>query len=86
MQMAQVIGRATATVRHKSLGSVKLLICQTMGVDKKPTGDPLIAVDRLGAGAGDIVLISSDGLGLRELLGDNSSPARWWVQGLVDQK
>ncbi len=84
--MALVIGRATATVRHKSLAGVKLLICQTLGVDKKPNGDPVIAVDRLGAGAGDTVLISSDGLGLRELLGDNSSPARWWVQGLVDPK
>ncbi len=86
MQMAAVIGRATATVRHKSLAAVKLLICQPLGVDKKPNGDPIIVVDRLGAGAGDTVLISSDGLGLRELLGDNSSPARWWVQGLVDQK
>lgn len=84
MQIAIVQGRATSTVKHKSLAATRLLVCQPLGVDGKDNGDPVLAVDKLGAGAGDKVIISSDGLGLRELLGDQTSPARWWTMGIVD--
>ncbi|MCE9590410.1 MAG: EutN/CcmL family microcompartment protein [Planctomycetes bacterium] len=84
MQLAIVKGRATSTVKHKSLAAVRLLICQPLGVDATAYGDPVLAVDKLGAGAGDKVVITSDGLGLRELLGDGNSPARWWTLGIVD--
>ena len=85
MQLAVVQGRATTTVRHCSLASVKLLICQPLGGDRQPSGDPVLAIDKLGAGAGDEVLLTSDGLGLRELLNNNTSPARWWTLGIVDE-
>ena len=84
MQLALVEGRATSTVKHKSLAAARLLVCQPLGVEGKPNGDPVLAVDKLGAGAGDKVLISSDGLGLRELVKDNNCPARWWTIGIVD--
>ncbi|MCX5661700.1 MAG: EutN/CcmL family microcompartment protein [Planctomycetota bacterium] len=84
MQLAIVQGRATTTVRHKSLAGVKLLVCSLLDVAGKPSGDPVLAVDRLGAGAGDKVILTSDGLGLRDLLKDNNSPARWWTMGIVD--
>lgn len=84
MQLALVQGRATSTVKHRSLAGVKLLVCLMIGADGKPSGDPVLAVDRLGAGLGDTVMLSSDGLGLRELLKDANSPARWWTLGIVD--
>lgn len=84
MQLAFVQGRATSTVKHRSLDGVKLLVCQPMDMAHKFSGDPVLVVDQLGAGAGDVVMISSDGLGLREILKDEQSPARWWVQGIVD--
>ena len=31
------------------------------------------------------VMITSDGLGLREMLKDDTSPARWWTLGIIDQ-
>jgi len=85
MQLAQVKGRATTTVRHPSLSGVKLLVCQLLGNEKQTVSDPVIAVDRLGAGRGDFVILTSDGLGLRELLGDETSPARWWTLGIADE-
>ena len=85
MQLAVVTGRATSTVRHESLAGVKLLVCQPLGRHGKAHGDPVLAVDRLGAGRGDRVVITSDGLGLRELLNDPTSPARWWTLGIVDE-
>jgi len=84
MQLALVTGRATSTVRHASLAGRKLLVCSMLDVNRKPTGDPVLAVDRLGAGRGDTVILTSDGLGLRELLNDDNSPARWWTLGIVD--
>ena len=84
MQLAIVKGRATSTVKHASLAKQKLLIVQPLGVGDKPNGDPVIAVDQLGAGRGDKVIISSDGLGLRQMLKNDQSPARWWTTGIVD--
>ena len=85
MQLALVQGRATSTVKHPSLAGWKLLICQLLGNESQPVGDPVLAVDRLGAGAGDRVILTSDGQGLRELLKSDTSPARWWTMGIVDE-
>ena len=84
MQLAIVQGRVTSTVKHPSLAGRKLLVCQFLGADGQPEGDPVLALDQLGAGAADRVILTSDGLGLRELLSDNTSPARWWTLGIVD--
>ena len=85
MQLAIVQGRATSTVKHRSLQKQKLLICQLLNNENEPAGDPVLAVDSLGAGAGDRVILTSDGLGLRDLLNDNNSPARWWTLGIADE-
>jgi ethanolamine utilization protein EutN len=85
MQMAIVKGHATSTVKHPSLEGAKLLVCQLLGNERQPVGDPILALDRIGAGRGDLVTITSDGLGLRELLNCNNSPARWWTLGIVDE-
>ena len=84
MQLALVQGRATTTVRHRSLRGQKLLVCQQLDIEGAPGGDPVLAVDQIGAGPGDVVIISSDGLGLREMLDDINSPVRWWTLGIVD--
>ncbi|MDP6153702.1 MAG: EutN/CcmL family microcompartment protein [Phycisphaeraceae bacterium] len=85
MQQAIVKGRVTSVVKHESLARWRLLICQPLGVSDQPSGDPLLAVDQLGAGSGDRVLISSDGRGMREMLQNGNSPARWWTIGIVDE-
>lgn len=85
MQLAVVTGRATSTVKHASLAGWRLLVCRMLGNTGQTTGDPVLVLDRLGAGRGDRVIITSDGLGLRELLGHDNSPARWWTLGIADE-
>lgn len=85
MQLAQVKGHATSTVKHPSLASRRLLICQPTGAGGQASGDPVLAVDRLGAGRGDRVILTSDGIGLRLLLNDRTSPVRWWTLAIVDE-
>ena len=62
MQLGLVIGTATSTVKHPSMQGWKLLVVQFYENDgRKPDGEPVLAVDRLGAGFGDKVVLSSDG-------------------------
>jgi ethanolamine utilization protein EutN len=85
MFAGRVIGSATATVKHPSMEGWKLLLVQPYGPDgRTPDGDPMLAVDALGAGIGEKVIISSDGKGTRELLGCENTPVRWSVIGIAD--
>ena len=85
MQCGRVVGTATSTVRHPSLQGWKLLVVQPYLTDEvTPDGDPLLAIDAQGAGRGDIVMISSDGRGTRELVNDETTPIRWSVLGICD--
>jgi len=85
MQTGQVIGNAAATVKHPSMEGWKPLVVQPYGPDgRAPDGDPILAVDALGAGTEDIVIISSDGKGTQQLLRSQTTPVRWSVIGVVD--
>ena len=83
MQLGLVVGTATATRKHASLEGAKLLIVQALAADgRTPDGEPVLAVDQLGAGRGETVMISSDGRFTRELLDSDTTPVRWSVIGI----
>jgi|SRR5947209_14532641 len=84
MQLATVIGHATSTIKHPSLVGWKLVIVQPLGATRDPEADPVVAVDKFNAGAGQNVIISSDGKGAREYVGNEKSPVRWFVVGIED--
>ena len=85
MLKGRVIGNATSTVKHSTMGGWKLLVVQPLlSDDQSADGDPILAVDPLGAGAGEIVMISSDGKATRELMQADNTPVRWSVVGIVD--
>jgi ethanolamine utilization protein EutN len=85
MVLGMVIGHATATVKHASLTGLHLPLVQVLDSGRKPEGDVLLAVDRYGAGKGQIVILNSDGKGAREYVGNEKSPARWFVVGIAEQ-
>jgi ethanolamine utilization protein EutN len=85
MQNALVIGTATSTVKHRSMQRCKLLVVQPLMIDgQQPDGFPLLAVDMLGAGRGDLVMITSDGRYMRDMLQADATPVRWSVIGICD--
>ncbi len=55
MQIAKVIGTVVSTVKNESLNGRKLLIVQTVDPDLKPKGAPMVALDAVGAGVGELV-------------------------------
>jgi ethanolamine utilization protein EutN len=85
MQIGLVIGTATSTVKHPSMRGQKLLVVQPLMADGRSTdGDPQIAVDAVGAGRGERVMITSDGRYTRELLKADATPVRWSVIAISD--
>jgi ethanolamine utilization protein EutN len=85
MQLGTVIGHATSTVKHPSFVGWRLVVVQPLNAERKAEADPVVAVDRFGAGAGQTVILNSDGKAAREYVGDEKSPARWFVIGTVDE-
>jgi len=55
MNMAKVIGTIWATQKHHSLESKKLQIIQPYDLEFRKLGDPVVAVDTVGAGQGEFV-------------------------------
>jgi len=85
VQLARIIGTATATVKHPSLAGARLLVGQPLLADRRTAdGDPQLAVDTVAAGAGDVVVITSDGRLLRDVLHSEATPARWSTIALLD--
>lgn len=85
MLVGRVVGNAVSTVKHPSMQGWKLLVVQPLlAGDRSPDGDPVLAVDSLGAGTGEKVMITSDGRSTQELLASNTTPVRWAVIGIVD--
>jgi ethanolamine utilization protein EutN len=85
MQLGTVIGYATSTIKHPSLQGWRMAVVQMLNAVRKPEADPVLAVDKLNAGVGQTVIINSDGKGARDLVGDEKSPVRWFVIGILDQ-
>ena len=55
MQLARIIGTVVATIKNESLEGRKLLVIQSLNKDLEPQGKPMVAVDSVGAGVGELV-------------------------------
>lgn len=84
MQLGRVVGHAVSSVKHASLKGWRLLLVQPLAPDGTEDGEPLLVIDKLGAGDASLVILSNDGAGARELVGVRNSPARWMVLGISD--
>ncbi len=82
MVLGRVVGKAVSTAKHRSLGGARLLVVEPIAAMSL---DPVLALDELGARAGDVVVMSNDGKFAREMVKDGQSPARWWVMGIIDE-
>lgn len=86
MLLARVEGNLIATRKHPSFEGWRLVLCQPITPEGDPEGVPQVAIDPHGAGMHQRVIISSDGSAARQAVGDQQSPARWMIVGIVDEK
>lgn len=84
MQLGRVVGRATATVKHPTLSGWRLLLVQPLDARGGPDGEPQLAIDELGSGRNDTVLLTTDGSEVRKMVGADNTPVRWAVIGIAD--
>lgn len=85
MKLGRVAGTVVSTISHPIYDGRRLLMCDLLSADGSDTGDYLICVDAVGAGAGEVVLIIDEGNGARQVVGDSQAPIRAVIVGIVDE-
>lgn len=84
MILGRIIGSVVSTIHHPVVQGQKLLVAERLDPTGRPTGGYIIALDVIGAGQGETVLILDEGSGARQILGDSNAPVRSIVVGIVD--
>ena len=84
MKLARVAGTVVSTINVPVFDGRKLLLCDLLDPSGVPAGGYLIAVDTVGAGDGETVLLIDEGNGARQILGAPEAPVRTLVVGIVD--
>ena len=84
MQIARVIGTVVATRKHRKFEGAKLLMVQPLNLDDTARGVALIAVDGVGAGVHEKVLIVLEGRAAGEALNRKAAPVDAAIVGIID--
>ncbi|MCW8926637.1 MAG: EutN/CcmL family microcompartment protein [Xanthomonadales bacterium] len=84
MILARVTGSVVSTIHHPIVDGRRLLLAECLDQDGKPTGGYVIAMDVVGAGKGEVVLVLDEGNGARQVLDDPQAPIRSIIVGIVD--
>ena len=84
MQIAKVIGTVVATQKHRKFEGAKLLLVQPLNIDDSPRGNALLAVDGVGAGVSEKVLVVIEGRAAGEALGRKGAPVDAAIIGIID--
>jgi len=85
MILGRITGSVVSTIHHPIVKGHKLLVAERLDANARPTGGYVIALDAIGAGQGETVLILDEGSGARQILNDASAPVRSIVVGIVDE-
>ena len=84
MILGRVVGTVVASQKHAKYDGSKLLLVQPVDLTGDDEGDELIAVDSVGAGAGETVLIVQEGRSTSIAMGTDLAPANAAIVGIVD--
>ncbi|MEE8368887.1 MAG: EutN/CcmL family microcompartment protein [Thermoanaerobaculia bacterium] len=84
MKVGKVVGSVVSTINAPVFDGRKLLLCDVLSIDGQPSGEYLIAVDTVGAGVSDRVLLLDEGNSARQVLGAKDAPIRAAIVGIVD--
>src|SRR2546425_777743 len=85
MQIGRVVGTVVSTQKHRKFEGAKLLLVQPLNLDDAPRGSALLAVDGVGAGVREKVLVVLEGRAAGEALGKKAAPVDAAIVGLIDE-
>jgi ethanolamine utilization protein EutN len=84
MQIGKVIGTLVATKKHHKMDGAKLLLVQPLTLEGNPRGVAVLAIDSVGAGVGERVLLVVEGKAAGDALGRKAAPVDAAIIGIVD--
>ena len=84
MLIAKVVGTVVSTQKHRKFEGAKLLLVQPLDIDDTPRGHALLAIDSVGAGVDEKVLIVIEGRAAGEALGRKAAPVDAAIIGIID--
>jgi ethanolamine utilization protein EutN len=85
MLIGRVVGDVVATQKSPSHEGKKILIVQPLNLDGSDRGEVVLALDAVSAGAGDRVLLVTEGYGAMTAVGCKDAPIDMAVVGIIDE-
>lgn len=85
MILGRVVGNAVATVKRPQFEGAKLLLVQPETPEGAPVGTALLAVDGVGAGVSERVLVVVEGRAAGDIVGKPLAPVDAAIIGIVDR-
>jgi len=82
--LGTVVGTVVATQKHRKFEGAKLLLVQPVNLDGSPRGVTLLAVDGVGAGISERVLVVMEGRAAGDAIGRKGAPVDAAIVGIVD--
>ena len=84
MQIARVVGTVVATQKNRKLDGAKLMLVQPLTLDEQPKGTAILAIDSVGAGVGEKVLVVIEGKAAGDALRRTAAAVDAAIIGIVD--
>ena len=85
MQIGRVVGTVVSTQKNKKLEGAKLLLVQPMTLENQPRGTAVLAIDSVGAGVGERVLLVVEGKAAGDALGKKGAAVDAAIIGIIDE-
>jgi len=84
MLICRVVGTVVATQKNRKLDGAKLLLVQPLAIDDSPRGTAMLAIDSVGAGVGEKVLVVFEGKAAGDALGRKAAAVDAAIVGIID--
>jgi ethanolamine utilization protein EutN len=84
VQIARVVGTVVSTQKNRKLEGAKLLLVQPLTLEDEARGPTLLAIDSVGAGVGEKVLVVIEGKAAGDALGKKAAAVDAAIVGIID--
>lgn len=85
MITGRITGEIYSTINHPFYDGKKLMVVEKTDERGDPSGGYVIAVDVVGAGVGEPVIVNDEGNGARSIFDDTTAPVRSVIVGIIDE-
>lgn len=83
MLITRVVGSAVSTIKDEKLTGLKLLVVREVTPANELVGKPLVAIDAVGAGEGELVLVAT-GSSARQTTVTHNKPVDAVIMAILD--